>query len=171
MEPDGYPVNDPDDHYALMTALPPAENLNRLHGILARLTGYVGVTNALGRMHGERFSAVQDQLDAVLEDVAHRGLLFVDARTGQRVQGLVWNRPADILIDAAPANAAALNERLDALAHLALEKGSALGVVSVPRPVTIERLAAWTAKLADDGLALAPVSALVLPPATQDPEK
>ena len=32
MEPQGYPVNDPDDRYALMTALPPAENLDRSAG-------------------------------------------------------------------------------------------------------------------------------------------
>jgi polysaccharide deacetylase 2 family uncharacterized protein YibQ len=46
-----------------------------------------------------------------------------------------------------------------------------LGIVSVPRPVTVERIAAWTNTLASKGLALAPVSALVLPPAKMEPGK
>jgi uncharacterized protein len=66
MEPLGYPANDPDDRSALMTSLPAAENLNRLLAILGRVTGYVGVTNALGAMRGERLAGVADQFDAVL---------------------------------------------------------------------------------------------------------
>jgi polysaccharide deacetylase 2 family uncharacterized protein YibQ len=52
-----------------------------------------------------------------------------------------------------------------------LDKGSALGLVSVPRPVTLARVAAWTTTLAAKGLALTPVSALVLPPAGQEAAK
>ena len=64
MEPQGYPVNDPDDRHALMTSLPPAENLDRLRWVLSRLTGYVGVTNALGQMHGERLAGVPESVRA-----------------------------------------------------------------------------------------------------------
>jgi polysaccharide deacetylase 2 family uncharacterized protein YibQ len=77
----------------------------------------------------------------------------------------------DAVLDDDPLNAASLDQRLDALTHLALDKGSALGLVSHPRPVTVDRLAAWANSLAAKGLALAPVSALVLPPAKQDQEK
>jgi len=52
-----------------------------------------------------------------------------------------------------------------------LDKGSALGIISTPRPLTVGRVVAWANTLASKGLALAPVSALVLPPATQDQEK
>ncbi|MEA2737519.1 MAG: uncharacterized protein QOH05_826, partial [Acetobacteraceae bacterium] len=92
MEPQGYPANDPDDRHALMTSLPPAENLDRLRWVLARLTGYVGITSALGPMRGERLSGVPDQLAAALEEAGHRGLLFVDARTNQPVLPNAWNR-------------------------------------------------------------------------------
>ena len=44
-------------------------------------------------------------------------------------------------------------------------------MVSVPRPVTVARVAAWTNTLAAKGLALAPVSALVVPPAKQEAAK
>ncbi len=171
MEPQGYPVNDPDDRYALMTALPPAENLNRLRWVLSRITGYVGLTNGLGQMRGERLSGVQDQIDSVLEEAAHRGLLFVDARTGQPVSPYAWNRPADLLIDEEPIDAATLDKRLDTLTKIALNRGSALGIVSVPRPLTLERVAAWTGTLLTKGLALAPVSALALPPAKEETGK
>ena len=171
MEPQGYPVNDPDDRYALMTALPPAENPDRLRWVLARATGYVGVTNVLSQMHGERLSGVPDQLDAVLEEVGHRGLLFVDGRAGQAASSLTWDRPADLLIDEDPVDAATLDKRLEGLTRIALGKGSALGIVSVPRPITMERVAAWTNTLSGKGLVLAPVSALVLPPTKEEAVK
>lgn len=167
MEPDGYPVNDPDDRHALMTSLPSTENLDRLRWVLSRLAGYVGVTNALGQMHGERLSDMSSQLNPVLTEVAHRGLLFVDARTGQPLLADAWSRSVDVQIDADPVDTATLDQRLDALTQVALEKGSALGLVSVPRPATLARVAVWTNTLAEKGVALAPVSALVRPPAQQ----
>jgi hypothetical protein len=171
MEPEGYPVNDPDDRVALMTSLPPAENLTRLQAILGRLSGYVGVTNALGSMRGERLTGMPDQFASVLTEVGNRGLLFVDARTGQKIQTHAWNRSADLVLDDDPLDAAMLDNRLDALTHLALDKGSALGVVSAPRPVAVERVMAWANTLASKGLILAPLSALVQPPAKQDQAK
>ncbi len=171
MEPQGFPENDPDDRHALMTSVPPTENMVRLHWAMSRFAGYAGVTNALGQMRGERLSAMAEQLDPVLEDVADRGLLFVDARVGQPPLHQVWSRSVDLVIDDEPANEAALDERLDALAKLAKDRGSALGLVSVPRPVTLDRVAAWTNTLRDRGLVLAPVSALVMRPAAQEQEK
>jgi polysaccharide deacetylase 2 family uncharacterized protein YibQ len=171
MEPAGYPVNDPDDRHALMTSLPPFENLKRLDWILSRVSGYVGVTNAFGQLHGERLSGVPDQMDSMLEDIAHRGLLFIDCRVGQPLLSRAWNRSVDLVIDDGPIDGGLLDQNLDQLSHMALDRGSALGLVSVPRPVTLARVAAWTTTLLAKGLALAPVSALVRPPAKQESEK
>ena len=171
MEPQGYPVNDPDDRHALMTSLPPAENLGRLRWVLSRLSGYVGITSAMGQMHGERLAGVPDQFDSVLEEAANRGLLFIDGTPGSWPLVHAWSRSVDMVVDDDQVDAAALDQRLDALSHLALDKGSALGLVSLPRPVTLARVAAWTTTLTARGLALAPVSALVLAPAKQEPEK
>ena len=169
MEPQGYPLNDPDDRHALMAALPLADNLKRLHWMLSRLTGYVGVTSAFGPMGGERLAGVPDQFLPLLEEVGHRGLLFVDARPGQAVLTTVWNRSISLVIDADPVDAASLDQRLDMLTQQAADNGSALGLVQVPRPVTLARVAAWTNRVASKGLALAPVSALVSSPVKQEP--
>jgi uncharacterized protein len=171
MEPQSFPLNDPDNRYALMTSLSPTDNMERLWALLARISGYAGVTNAFGPMRGERLSAMEGQFGAVLQDVAHRGLMFVDARTGQGRLPYVWNRSADIVLDDGAFDAAMLDQRLDTLTHLALDKGSALGLVLLPRPVTLERAAAWTNGLMSRGVALAPVSALMLPAAKQEPER
>ena len=168
MEPLGYPVNDPDDRSALMTAVAPSDNMARLYTILGRLTGYAGVTNVLGSMRGERLAGVVDQFEPVLEEVANRGLFFLDGRIGQKPLPRAWNRSADVVLDDEPLDAAALDQRLDGLSRLALDKGSAVGIVSAPRPVTVDRIAAWANTLAAKGLALAPASAMMLPPAKQD---
>jgi polysaccharide deacetylase 2 family uncharacterized protein YibQ len=69
----------------------------------------------------------------------------------------------DLVIDE-PATAADIDARLAALEAMARDHGTALGLAVAPRPVTVERIAAWTNGLANRGLALAPVSALMLPP-------
>jgi polysaccharide deacetylase 2 family uncharacterized protein YibQ len=171
MEPQGYPINDPDDRRALMPSLPADENLSRLRWVLSRIAGYVGVTSALGPMHGERLAADREQFEAFLTEIAQRGLLFADARPGEAPLPLAWNRSVDVVIDDDPVNEAALDARLDALSKLARDKGSALGLVSVPRPKTLERVAAWSNTLMAKGLILAPVSALVQPPARQEQDK
>jgi polysaccharide deacetylase 2 family uncharacterized protein YibQ len=171
MEPQGYPINDPDGRHALMPSLPPEENLGRLRWALSRIAGYVGVTSALGPMHGERLAGDREQFQAVLAEIAHRGLLFADARPAEPGLPLAWNRSVDLVIDDDPVNEAALDARLDALSKLARDKGSALGLVSVPRPKTLERVAAWSNALMAKGLILAPVSALVQSPGKQEQDK
>jgi uncharacterized protein len=107
----------------------------------------------------------------VLTEVAQRGLLFVDARPAWLGLPLAWSRSVDVVIDDDPVNEATLDARLDALSKLARDNGSALGLVSVPRPKTLERVAAWSNTLLAKGLILAPVTALVQPPAKQEPDK
>jgi polysaccharide deacetylase 2 family uncharacterized protein YibQ len=171
MEPQEYPLNDPDDQHALMTSLPPTENMARLHWALSRIAGYVGVTNVLGPMGGERLAGMEDQFAPVLEEIGTRGLLFVDARPGQPAGRMTWSRSIDLMIDQDPVTETMLDSRLDALMKIAKDKGSALGLVFIPRPVTLDRLAAWSNTVADKGLVLAPVSALAQPPAKQEQEQ
>jgi polysaccharide deacetylase 2 family uncharacterized protein YibQ len=176
MEPQGYPVNDPDDRHALMTSLSPTENLDRLRWVLSRIGGFAGVTSLLGPMRGERLLGMPDQRDSVLQEVARRGLLFVDARPADAHAAdnrfaQVWSRAANLAIDDDPADETTIDQRLETLSHMARDTGSALGIVAVPRPVTLDRVAAWTNSLTAKGLALAPVSALVLPPATPAQDK
>ena len=168
MEPESFPINDPGDH-ALSTRASPEDNDRQLIWALSRFAGYVGATGALGLTRGERFAAVPDAMHPVLAALAQRGLLYVDPRPGESEhdQGrlpLVWSRDVDVVIDQ-PDDAASIDAKLKALDGIAQQKGSALGLASAVRPVTVERITAWANELAANGLALAPVSALVEPPA------
>jgi polysaccharide deacetylase 2 family uncharacterized protein YibQ len=163
MEPQGFPLNDPGSH-AMMANLAPDENHERLDWALSRIAGYVGATGALGTTRGERFVALPDQMNPVLTELASRGLFYVDARPGAAALPISWGRSIDIVVDE-PATAVDIDAKLAQLAKLAREKGSALGLATAVRPVTVNRIAVWAEGLAADGLTLAPLSALVKPPA------
>jgi uncharacterized protein len=164
MEPEGFPANDPGPR-ALMSGLSSAENLDRLRWLLAHLTGYVGVTNALGALHGERLAGMPTQMDPILSEVARRGLLYVDARPagsgGVATQHHVWSRDVDLVVDAPSSD---IDVKLAQLEEMAHDKGDALGLAGAPTRVTVEHIAAWANGLLSRGLVLAPVSALVRPP-------
>jgi hypothetical protein len=166
MEPVGFPNNDPGPR-ALMTNLPPAQNLERLTWLLSRLAGYAGVTSALGGLRGERFLAMSDELDPVLAALSSRGLYWVDTRANQPALPGIWSRSVDLVIDE-PADQADIDAKLDALANLSHDRGAALGLATAPRTVTVNRISAWTNSLMARGLTLAPVSALLRPPAKKD---
>lgn len=165
MEPQGYPLNDSGNE-GLMTSLGRAENMTRLLWAMSRFGGYVGATGALGDLRGERFAGLSDQFEPVLRQVGKRGLLYVDPRPGQAPPAQVWGRVVDLVVDD-PATPDGIDARLAELEAIAKERGSALGLAGAPRPVTVDRIAAWTDSLADKGLALAPVSAIVQTPARE----
>jgi polysaccharide deacetylase 2 family uncharacterized protein YibQ len=165
MEPQGFPLNDP-GRQALMTNLSPQQNNARLAWILSRFTGYVGTVGAEGSLRGERFASLPEDIEPVLTEFARRGLLYVDPRPQAGGLPLVWSRKVDIVIDE-PGTAADIDDKLGKLSRLARDRGSALGFAGTPRRVTVQRVAAWAGTLVTDGLALAPVSALVQAPAAQ----
>lgn len=162
MEPNGYPLNDAGDH-ALLTGLAEQQNRERLEWVLTRIRGYVGATNAFGAIRGERFASAPAEMAIVLQTLAARGLLYVDARPGQPNPPFVWGRSVDVIIDE-PAVRTEIETKLAQLEQIARDKGSALGLAGAVRPVTIDRLAAWAQGVEARGFALAPVSALTQPP-------
>ncbi len=169
MEPSEFPLNDPGPR-ALMTSLSTEDNLERLYWAMSRAGSYVGMTNALGMMRGERLSGMADQIGMVHRELAKRGLIFVDVRPDAEPNHLAWHRRVDLVIDEI-ATEERMDQRLELLSRLARDRGSALGLATQPRPVTIERIAAWTNSLADKGVTLAPVSAIALPPAQKEAAK
>ena len=171
LEPMGYPLNDPGEH-ALLTGATVDENQRNLEWAMGRFTGYAGVTAALGgQLNGERFPNVAEQMQPMLNNLAVRGLFYVDPRvvppseTGQRQPALpyVWNRSIDLIVDD-PADAASLEAKLVALEAIARDKGAALGLVGLASPLVLDRLAAWSNGLTGRGFVLTPASALMLPP-------
>jgi polysaccharide deacetylase 2 family uncharacterized protein YibQ len=162
MEPQSFPLSDPGSQ-ALMTSIGRPGNMKRLMWVMSRFGGYVGATGALGDLRGERFAGLSDQMGPILAEFSRRGLLYVDPRPDQPAPPLVWGRGIDLVIDE-PVKREAIDARLAELEAIAREKGSALGLAGAPRPVTVDRLLAWTGSLADKGFVLAPISAIVTPP-------
>ena len=67
---------------------------------------------------------------------------------------------ADVVIDA-NSSPAAVDASLERLVELARERGAAIGVASAS-PAMVERLTRWAAALEAKGVALVPLSALML---------
>jgi uncharacterized protein len=172
LEPAGFPLNDPGPN-TLLTSLSVAANAQNLMWALSRADGFAGVTGVIGTMRGERLAAMSDQMDAVLSELSERGLLYIDPREDRVAKGQAvartWGRHVELVIDDPAdqdvADRAMIDAKLAELEQLAKDEGSALGLVMRPTPVAVARVAAWSNGLADRGLALAPVSAVVLPPA------
>ena len=168
LEPVGFPLNDPGDH-ALLTGAPVAQNAQRLEWVLTRFNGFVGATGALGEMRGERFSASLSQMEPLLDTLAERGLLYVDPRPNARQLGSrpqktpVAYRGVDIVLDLEPGSAA-MDAALARLEKLAVMRGGAIGLISRPSPLAVERLGVWAVALPSHGAALAPVSTVVQMP-------
>ncbi len=160
MEPIDYPQNDPGPH-TLLTSLAPAQNMDHLHWQMSRFQGYVGLANFLGG----KFMAQSEVLSPMLQDIASRGLMFVD--DGSAPQSLVSSLApstglflvkADIVIDAT-ARADAIDKALGRLESLARDKGMALGTAT-GLPVSIDKIARFAKGLEARGIALVPVSSL-----------
>jgi len=161
MEPFDYPRNNPGPQ-TLTTDAAAAQNLERLHWAMGRASGFVGIVNFLGA----RFTADEAALTPILQDLAERGLIFVDDGSSARsiAPAIAASlrlpvRRADIVIDAAP-DAAAIDSALGRLEQLARDKGLASASGSA-LPVTIERLSRWATGLAERGIDLVPVTATV----------
>ena len=79
MEPFDYPDNDPGPQ-TLLTSLAPEQNIDRMHWMMSRFQGYVGVANYMG----SRFTASDTAFAPVLREVAQRGLMYLDDGTSPR---------------------------------------------------------------------------------------
>ena len=157
MEADGYPWNDAGPR-SLLTGVPPAANRENLEWAMSRVQGYVGMTSASDGLRGERFSGQTSSFDLVLDEIARRGLLYVDARPGAQPPRIA-GRSVDLVVDD-PATRAEIEAKLLALERTAREHGSALGLAGPLRPVMVERIVTWAETVEARGFELVPVSAL-----------
>ncbi len=159
MEASNYPWNDAGPR-SLLTGNPPATNRENLEWAMSRLQGYVGLTGASDGLRGERFAEQGSSFSLVLDETARRGLLYVDPRPGAPAPSGV-GRTVDVVIDDPPTRAD-IEAKLILLERAARDHGSALGLAGPLRPVTVERLAAWTREVEKRGYELVPVSALAM---------
>jgi hypothetical protein len=119
---------------------------------------------------GARFMAAPEALALVLQQMADRGLVFLDASAAPggltlALAGATGAQAAraDVVLDAVP-QAGAIEAALWTLEDIARERGSAIGVVGVDG-AGVDRIARFTQGLSARGLVLAPASALMQVPA------
>jgi uncharacterized protein len=164
MEPFDYPDNDPGPQ-TLLTSLAPEQNIDRVHWMMSRFQGYVGVANYMG----SRFTASDASFAPVLREVAKRGLMYLDDGSSPRsLAGQIAganNLPfakASIVIDAVP-TPNEIDRELARLEGMARDNGLAVGVASA-LPVSLEHIAKWAKAVQARGFLLVPISATVARP-------
>jgi polysaccharide deacetylase 2 family uncharacterized protein YibQ len=160
MEPFDYPDNDPGPH-TLTVRAGRQDNIDRLHWVMGRIAGYVGLVNFMGA----RLTADETALQPILKEIGSRGLLFLDDGSSSRsvlAEGGSTSAPigrAQVVIDAV-ASADAIDRELGRLESLARDKGRAIGTAGA-LPVTIDRIVRWSKELSSRGVQLVPVSSLM----------
>lgn len=164
MEPFDYPDNDPGPQ-TLLTSLSPEQNVDRLHWMMSRFAGYVGLANFMGA----RFTASDQSIAPVLREVSKRGLIFLDDGTSPRsiasqIAGAnkVPFARAEIVIDAVP-TPAEIDKALARLEEIARDRGSVVAFGSA-LPVTIDRVSKWAKGATARGIALVPITAVSIKP-------
>ena len=160
MESQGYPLNDSGPH-ALLTGAEQSDNDRNLEWDLSRIQGEVGVTGGSDGLLGERYAATASIWDAVRDQLASRGLLYVDPRPSVKVTGAAVG--VTMVVDDPP-DRDSIDAKLAQIEQQARDTGVAVGLATRLRPVTVERITAWARGLDGRGINLVPVSALVPPP-------
>ena len=162
MEPFDYPDNDPGPQ-TLLTSLTLEQNIDRLHWLMSRFQGYVGLMSYMGA----RFTASEQGLAPVLRDAAQRGLIYVDDGSSSRsVAGQLagsHNLPfakTDIVLDTIP-TPVEIDRALARLEIKARDSGFAVGFATA-QPATIARIADWAKKVEARGIFLVPISMVAI---------
>lgn len=162
MEPFDYPDNDPGPQ-TLLTSLTPEQNIDRLHWLMSRFQGYVGLISFMGA----RFTASEQGLAPVLRDVTKRGLIYVDDGSSSRsiasnlagTQNLPFAR-ANVVLDTVPTSAE-IDRALARLEMKARDSGTAVGFATA-KPGTIARVAEWIKKAESKGIILEPITMMAI---------
>ncbi|MCB1384518.1 MAG: divergent polysaccharide deacetylase family protein [Nitratireductor sp.] len=166
MEPFGAGGGAPGSHM-LSSEVSAEENIANLHWAMSRVTNYVGIMN----YQGARFLADAIAAKPVFDEIAERGLLFVDDGSSGANQSeamakasiLPYGR-AFLVLDQRRTRQD-IAHQLEALVKEAKRTGIAIGV-SNGFPETIEMLAEFARKAGELGVEITPVSAIV-----NDPER
>jgi uncharacterized protein len=160
MEPFDFPDNDPGPK-TLMASTAVDQNQDKLHWLLSRVQGAVGVVNYMGA----RFASTEPALAPVVREIGQRGLFMLDDGSSGRslipqVAGGVGTASAraDVVLDAVQ-KGPEIDQALARLETIARQKGSAVGF-AMALPVSVERIARWARAAEGRGIVIVPVSAL-----------
>lgn len=166
LEPFDYPDVDPGRNTLTVDA-DPAENRDRLHWAMSRITNYTGLMNYMGG----RFVTDEAAMSPFFGELAKRGLMYVDDGSSARSLAADMARragvpyaAADVAIDADRERGAIL-KRLDEAERTARAKGFAVAIGSA-FDVTVDAVASWVQEARRRGIEIVPVSAIA-----DDPER
>ena len=147
---------------ALKTDLSSDDVKSRLEWALSRIPNHVGINNHMG----SRFTSHDAGMKVVMRELRRRGLLFLDSRTSQKTVGAKFARlyqvphaVRNVFLDHDP-KLEVIKKQLGQLEKIAHKRGYAVAI-GHPRDATIEALAQWLPILAEKGLGLVPISAIV----------
>ena len=147
---------------ALTVDLAPADIRARVGGALERFEFAIGLNNHMG----SRFTADRRLIGVVMDELAQRGLAFVDSRTIGATQGLPAARAGgvaavarDVFLDNDP-SVEGVRRQLDEAERIARRQGAAVAI-GHPYEGTIAALATWIEEAPSRGLQLVPVSAVL----------
>lgn len=156
MESKRFPAEDPGP-LGLLTSLDQIENVERLSAILEQAPGTAGVLD----VSGSRFRESAEHINILMNNLDARGLFYVQGRPGLRLgNNRVASATTDMVLDER-AFRASIDARLDYVERLARYQGSSVAVASA-KPVTFERLALWLDEIGARGVAVAPVSEVLI---------
>ncbi len=161
MEPIGYPQINPGKH-TLVSSISPAENIKNLHWSMGRMTNYVGMMNYLGA----KMSADAEAMQAPLDEIAKRGLLYLDdgsafssaAKSVAKLASLPFAQ-GNIIIDDGRTSRI-IERNLAALEKLARRNGKAIGIASA-FPLSVRQITSWIKAARKRGIEIVPISTLV----------
>jgi uncharacterized protein len=138
------------------------EVLRRLRWDLSRFNGYVGINNHMGN----RISGDANAMQAVIEELKARGLLFLDSRsiatgTAESVADMLGVPTAsrDVFLDD-DIDGTSIDDQLAELEDVARKQGTAIAI-GHPHDQTLDRLTIWLANLSQRGFQLVPLTAIV----------
>jgi len=160
MEPNSFPTVDPGPD-TLMRDAPQQLNLERLHTVMSKMHGYCGIINDTG----SRFTANELAVGPILDDVAKRGLMVVDARSSAYtvLASQAKKRGLPVAVNTRFVDSSLrpddIDRQLRDLERTALTVGSAVGLVRA-FPITLARLEAWLERLDNTEVVLTPISAV-----------
>ena len=166
LEPFDYPEVDPGRNTLTVDAAP-AENRDRLHWAMSRITNYTGLMNYMGG----RFVTDEAAMSPFFGELAKRGLMYFDDGTSARslapdmaLKAGVPYAAADVAIDAERERGAILR-KLDDAERTARAKGFAVATGSA-FDVTVDAVTSWVQEAKRRGIEIVPISAVA-----HDPER
>jgi hypothetical protein len=139
------------------------EILRKLRWGMNKFDGYVGLNNHMG----SAFTQDKAGMRVVLSEIKRTGLLFLDSRTAGgsvaseiALETGVTFASRNVFIDHVE-DRTMVYEQLAHTIRLARKNGSAIAI-GHPRQLTLDILEEWLPTLADKGIVLAPLSAIVI---------